>query len=171
MITIDASNLSEVLGDLLSRVEESVGESTLRTIGFEGAEIFKDQVKQNALAHKKTGILFDNIIVVRVTEDSDGNKRQVYKVTVRSGSSSSSPGGFYWRFVEYGHKYVPPNRKISIKTGRTIGWAAHRRAAELEYGNRRVPAYPFMRPAFESKKQAATDAMTRALSEILARNT
>ncbi|WP_292041445.1 HK97-gp10 family putative phage morphogenesis protein [Massilia sp. UBA6681] len=170
MITIDASNLSEVLGDLLSRVEESVGESTLRTIGFEGAEIFKDQVKQNALAHKKTGILFDNIIVVRVTEESEANKRQVYKITVRNGTGSS-PGGFYWRFVEKGHKIVPPNRKRSAKTGRTIGWAAHRRAAELEYGSRKVPAYPFFRPAYESKKQESVDAMTRTLSEILARNT
>lgn len=150
-------------------ITEATGESTLRTVGFAGAEIFRDQAKQNALDNKKTGMLFDNIIVKRVEEYSDGARYQSYVVMVRSGTASS-PGAFYWRFVEFGHKFVPRNKKISKKTGRTYGWAAHRRAAELEYGTATAPAYPFMRPAYESKKQEAVDMMTRTLAEQIARN-
>ena len=170
MIEFDISGLESAFGDFLTRVEDSVGESTLRTIGFAGAEIFRDQAKQNALANKKTGLLFDNIIVKRLEEESDGGKRQVYMVTVRNGRRDTSAGAFYWRFVENGHKFVPKNTNISPRTGKRVGWAAHRRAAELEYGNARVPAYPFMRPAYEGKKQEAVNVMTETLKEQLERN-
>jgi len=169
VIEIDASQLREALKDMVSRVEESVSEGVLRTVGFTGAEIFRDQAKQNSLAHKKTGVLYNSIIVKRIVEDSDGGKRQVYLVTVRSGRFGGDDA-FYWRFVEDGHKFVPRNKKISKKTGRTIGWKAHRKAAELEYGTSSAPAYPFMRPAYESKKSEVIDAMTRTLAEQIARN-
>lgn len=173
MIEIDASQLQEAMREMLSRVEESVGESALRTIGYAGAEIFRDQVKQNSLSNKKTGMLFDNIIVKRLEEDSDGGRRQAYMITVRNGTASS-PGAFYWRFVEKGHKFVPKNKKVSKKTGKTIGWKAHRQAAQrvadLEFGNKRTRAYPFMRPAYDSKKQEVIDVMTKTLAEQIARN-
>ncbi|NHZ81831.1 hypothetical protein F2P44_21495 [Massilia sp. CCM 8695] len=35
----------------------------------------------------------------------------------------------------------------------------------LEFGTAHSPAYPFLRPAYESKKQAAVDAMTRTLAQ------
>ena len=37
----------------------------------------------------------------------------------------------------------------------------------LEYGTRRMPAYPFIRPTFESKQAAAIDAFRNALREAL----
>jgi HK97 gp10 family phage protein len=169
VIEIDASQLQEALKEMVSRVEESVSESALRTIGFAGAEVFHARAKQNSLAHKKTGVLFNSIIVKRIVEDSDGGKRQVYLVTVRSGRYGGDDA-YYWRFVEDGHKFVPRNKKVSKKTGRTIGWKAHRKAAELEYGTASAPAYPFMRPAYESKKGEAIDVMTRTLTEQIARN-
>jgi HK97 gp10 family phage protein len=169
LIEIDASQLQEALKEMVSRVEESVSEGALRTVGFAGAEIFRDQAKQNSLAHKKTGVLYNSIIVKRITEDSDGGKRQVYLVTVRNGRYGGDDA-FYWRFVEDGHKFVPRNKKVSKKTGRTIGWKAHRKAAQLEYGTASAPAYPFMRPAYESKKAQAIDVMTRTLAEQIARN-
>ncbi|MEH6434287.1 HK97-gp10 family putative phage morphogenesis protein [Massilia sp. DD77] len=169
MIDFDPSGLIAAVESTADQVVNSVDEVTLRTVGFAGSEVFRDQVKQNALANKETGMLFDNIIVKRLEEESDGGKRQAYIVTVRSGTSSS-PGAYYWRWVEFGHRFVPKNKRISPKTGRTIGWAAHRRAAELEYGTATVPAYPFMRPAYESKKQEAVDVMTQTLAEQIARN-
>jgi len=169
VIEIDASGLQEALKEMVSRVEDSVSEGVLRTVGFAGAEIFRDQAKQNSLSHKKTGVLFNSIIAKRIVEDSDGGKRQVYLVTVRSGRYGGDDA-FYWRFVENGHKFVPRNKKVSKKTGRKIGWKAHRRAAELEYGTASAPAYPFMRPAYESKKAEAIDVMTRTLAEQIARN-
>jgi len=169
MIHFDTSNLLEVVQQTAEQVVGLIDESTLRTVGFAGADLFRDQAKQNALSNKKTGMLFDNIIVKRLEEESDAGKIQVYLVTVRKGSEVGD-GAYYWRWVEKGHKFVPRNKNISPKTGRKVGWAAHRRAAELEYGNARVRAYPFMRPAYESRKADAVDLMTRTLAEQLARN-
>ena len=169
MIEFDTSGLIDAVQQTAEQVVNSIDEVTLRAVGYAGADVFRDQAKQNALANKKTGILFDNIIVKRIEEESDGGKKQVYLVTVRNGNTSS-PGAYYWRWVENGHKFVPRNKNVSARTGRTIGWAAHRRAAELEYGNARVRAYPFMRPAYEGRKQEAVDLMTRTLAEMLARN-
>lgn len=165
----DPSSLIEAVQETVNQVNSVVDEEMLRTIGFAGADLFRDQAKQNALSNKKTGILFDNIIVKRMEEESDGARTQVYLVTVRNGNAASN-GAYYWRWVENGHKFVPKNTTVS-KRGRTIGWAAHRRAAELEYGNRRTRAYPFMRPAYEMKKHEAVDLMTRTLAEQMARNT
>ncbi|MFC3457259.1 MULTISPECIES: HK97-gp10 family putative phage morphogenesis protein [Massilia] len=165
----DTSSLVEVAQQTADQVVESIDESVLRAVGYAGADLFRDQAKQNALANKKTGMLFDSIIVKRIEEESDGGKIQVYLVTVRKGSAVGD-GAYYWRWVEKGHKFVPRNKNISPRTGRKVGWAAHRRAAELEYGNARVRAYPFMRPAYESRKNDAVDLMTRTLSEQLARN-
>jgi homoserine dehydrogenase len=149
VIDFDTAGFESAFGDFLASVEDSVGESTLRTVGFAGAEIFRDEAKVNAARNAKTRNLYNNIIVKRVEEESDGNIRQVYIVRVRNGKRG--PGAFYWRFVEYGHKFVPKNKNVSAKTGKTIGWAAHRRAAALEYGTASAPAYPFMRPAYSSK--------------------
>lgn len=169
MIDFDPSGLIEAVQETAEQVIDSVGESTLRTVAYAGADLFRDQVKQNALANKKTGMLFNSIIVKRLEEESSGGTRQVYLVTVRKGSYGGEDA-FYWRWVENGHKFVPKNKNVSARTGRTIGWAAHRRAAELEYGTRRTRAYPFMRPAYETKKQEAVNLMTQTLAEQLARN-
>jgi HK97 gp10 family phage protein len=170
MMDFDPSSLIETVQNTVNQVNGLVDDEMLRTIGFVGADLFRDQAKQNALSNKKTGILFDNIIVKRLEEESDAGRKQVYLVTVRNGNASSN-GAYYWRWVENGHKFVPKNTTVSKRTGRTIGWAAHRRAAELEYGNKRTRAYPFMRPAYEMKKQEAVDLMTRTLAEQMARNT
>lgn len=169
MIDFDPSGLIEAVQQTADEVIDSVDEPTLRTVAYAGADLFRDQAKQNALANKKTGVLYGSIIVKRLEEESDGGKRQVYLVTVRKGPYDGNDA-FYWRWVENGHKFVPPNRNTGARTGRTVGWAAHRRAAELEYGNKRTRAYPFMRPAYEGKKKEAVDLMTRTLAEQLARN-
>lgn len=169
MIEFDASSLTSAVQQTVDQVRRGAGEETMRATGFAGAELFREEAKRNALGHAKTYTIYRSIIVKRLEEESDGGNRQSYLVTVRSGQYNGSDA-FYWRFVEEGHKFVPRNKKVSPKTGRTIGWAAHRKAAELEYGTASAPAYPFMRPAYESKKHAAVDVMTRTLKEQIARN-
>lgn len=169
MIRFDASDLADVIRATAEQVRDSVDEPALRAAGFAGADVFREEAKRNAMSHIQTGTIYRNIIVKRIEEESRGDERQVYLVTVRKGNYEGGDA-FYWQWVERGHKFVPRNTKISARTGRKVGWAAHRRAAELEYGTATVPAYPFMRPAYESKKQQATDVMTRALAEQLARN-
>lgn len=169
MIRIDASELAQAVQSTVDRIRDATDESTLRQMGFAAADIFREEAKRNALSHVETGTIYRNIIVKRLERESDGDNKQVYLVTVRKGDYGGDDA-YYWRFVEYGHKFVPRNPNRSPRNGRKTGWREHRAAAALEYGTASAPAYPFMRPAYESKKRAATDAMTRTLSEILARN-
>jgi HK97 gp10 family phage protein len=162
MIRFDTTQLMAAVQQTVDQVASAIDEEGLRAVGFSGAEPFRDEAKRNARARAKTYTIHDNIIVKRLEEESDGARRQVYLVTVRAGTYGGTDA-FYWRFVERGHKFVP-------KTGKTTGWEAHRRAAELEYGTASAPAYPFMRPAYESKKQVAVDAMTSTLTQQLVRN-
>jgi HK97 gp10 family phage protein len=162
MIEFDASSLVTAMEETAAQVAAALDEPALRAIGFAGAEIFRDEAKRNAASHVKTGILYNNIIVKRLEEESDGAQRQAYLVTVRKGRYNGSDA-FYWKWVEGGHRFVPRKKK-----GKT--WKAHRAAAALEYGTASAPAYPFMRPAYESQKGNAIDAMTKKLQEQLERN-
>lgn len=163
MIKFDGESLRAALSDTSKKLVEAVGQGVLRPAGFAGAAIFRDEAKQNALSHVKTRVVYNNIIVKRLDEEAS-ERRQVYLVTVRSGKYGADGDAFYWRFVEQGHKFVP--HKPAGGKGST--WKAHRAAAQLEYGTSTVPAYPFMRPAYESKKQEAVDAMQAVLSTKIA---
>ena len=169
MIGFDVSELESAVRATVQEVQDGISESALRETGFTGAAMFQAEAKRNAASHAKSWTIYENIIIKRLEEESDGAKRQAYMVTVRRGKTGS-PKAFYWRWVEKGHKFVPKNKKISKRTGKKMGWKAHRLAAELEYGTATVPAYPYMRPAYESKRQAAVEAMTKTLAEQIQRN-
>ncbi len=160
MFKFDTSALVDAVKKQVEGITEAVGENTLRAAGFAGAEVFRDEAIQNAGKNRKTGVLQNNIIVKRLEEESDGGNRQAYLVTVRTGKFGEDGDAFYWRFVEFGHSFVRrrKNKRDTI---------TKRRAEALEFGTSRAPAYPFMRPAYESKKQEAADAMSAKLSEIL----
>lgn len=143
----------EVTGDLTSgfdRLLEAAGESTLRATGFAGADVFRQEAILRVPV--KEGIIKKNIIVKRAEELSDGNLRQVYLVTVRTGKHGKEGDAYYWKWVENGHKFVPRKAK-------KVAWKVHRAAAELEYGTSTKGAKPFMRPSYEAKKDAAIKAM------------
>lgn len=148
---LDLSDMFRAIKDTTDSLREAAGESTLRAAAVAGAAVFRDEAKQNALAHRQTGVLHNNIIIKHLPEESDGSRRQVYIVTVRTGKFGADGDAYYWRWVERGHKI------IWKKAGQSRN-DARKEAARLEYGTARVPAYPFMRPAFDSKKQPATEA-------------
>lgn len=137
---------------------EAAGESTLRSTGFAGALVIQEEAKQNALKSYKTGTIYRNIIIKRIEEESQDNERQTYIVTVRTGKRNVEGDAFYWDWVEQGHAFVPHN-PTSKK------WKMHREAARLEYGTSSVPAHPFMRPAYESKRGEALEAMKKRMAE------
>lgn len=178
MIQFDASELMAAVQQTVDRVASAINEDGLRATGFAGAEVFREEAKRNAAKNAKTFTIHRNIIVKRLEEKSDGGQRQAYLVTVRKGNFGGADA-FYWRFVEDGHAKVRKNKTVSEKTGKIVGWKAHRaeeerywkkKAAEMEFGSATVPAQPFMRPAYESKKQEAVDAMTRALTEQIGKD-
>lgn len=160
MFKFDTAAFQDAIAKATGQIAEAVGESSLRAAGFAGAEVFRDEAKRNASAHRKTGVLEKNIIVKRLEEESDGGKRQAYLVTVRTGKFGADGDAFYWRFVEQGHKFIRRGKGKDDTLKK-------RRVEALEFGTAMAPAYPFMRPAYESKKQEAADAMAAKLIEKL----
>ena len=150
---------AKLTGDLFSGLNKLLGaqgEQLLRAGGFAGAEVFQSEAVQ--LVPVRKGIIKRNIIVKRIEEKSNGATLQTYYVTVRKGKFNVEGDAFYWRWVEYGHSFV--RRK---KNG--ITWKAHREAMQLEYGSSSAPAQPFMRPAYDRKKNDAIAAMQRRMAE------
>lgn len=135
-----------------------LGESALRKAAVAGARVFRDEAQ--ALAPVDSGVLKRNIIIKHVPEASDDDRLQVYYVTVRHGKFGEDGDAFYWRFVEEGHRKSKPRvGPESLKT--------HRAAMLLEFGDSRVAARPYMRPAYEGRRVAAVQAMRDRLAEVV----
>lgn len=148
----------------LDRLTEMLGENALRAAGYAGAKVFQEEAIANTDKFKDpTGVIKRNIIVKRIEEESDGAKKQTYRVVVRKGKMNVEGDAFYAGFVEFGHNIV--RRKPTDKT-----WKAHRAAELLERGSSRVPARPFMTPAYYAGVRAALDAMRTRLAEKLKEN-
>lgn len=162
MFKFDTSQLTASVADAMNKLTAATGEETLRAAGFAGARVFREGAKERLISNGSviTGTLLRNIIVKRMEEKSDANKRQTYLVTVRSGVADSTNDAYYWRWVEAGHSFV----RRKPKSG-GASWAAHREASRLEYGSASAPAKPFMRPTYDSKQDEALAAMKKTLAE------
>lgn len=162
MTTFDMSSLRESIEGMVVNVREAVDERTLRAAGFAGAEVLREQAKHNARDHVQTGTIYKNIIAKRLEEDATASS-QAYLVTVRTGKFGADGDAYYWRWVEDGHLFVRKrkSKRDTIRKRR----AEAKEAEELEFGTASVPAYPFMRPAFESHGETAIDAMKAKLAE------
>lgn len=140
----------------LNALSAKGGELMLRSGGFAGAAVLRDQAVKNAQKSVVTGILQKNIIVKRREEKSDGAFRQNYIVVVRKGKFNVDGDAYYANWVEEGHKIVG-------KKPKGVTWKVHR-AAAAEYGSSRVPAYPYMRPAWDSLKGSLIEVMRTAMA-------
>lgn len=103
-----------------------------------GARVIRDEAKKNLLASiarngsESTGLLEKNLIVSRGKAPNDGNGER-YLVRVRRKNYEKPEGA----------------RGKPVTTLKT--------AHLLEYGSEHQPATPWLRPAFASTKQIATD--------------
>lgn len=160
MFKLDTSEFTASAKAAVDKLTASVGESTLRAAGFAGAKVFREGAKERLTANGSviSGVVLRNIIVKRQEELSDGNKRQTYLITVRSGKRNVEGDAYYWRWVEAGHSFVRRKPKGAK-------WKAHREASRLEYGTASVPAKPFMRPTYDSKQESALAEMRKTLSD------
>lgn len=148
-MSISVKFSSDVEG-ALSRLGEAMGERALRAAAFEGADIIRDEVVQRAPV--LTGLLKSDVLVKRLEEKSDGNQRQTYLITVRTGS----------------RKYTNNRRnKQKNRAGKSYQVAAAFYWRFIEFGTSKMPAQPFMRPAFDATKQAARAAIKAKLAEKL----
>lgn len=92
----------------------------------------KDRVR------RKTGTLADNIIITRDRRAKDKGATEGVQVTVR--------------YKATGYKDNARNRRSGKVGGTYKNYGPLFYAKFLEFGTSKMPAYPFMRPAFEQSK-------------------
>ena len=137
-----------------------------------GAKFMKAEVKAKAPLlsgftwgqHQPPGTLKRAIMTVFCPELSN-DYQATYKVTVKKGKKYRNRGkkgnlsqdAFYADWVERGHFYVPP------KTNDRTSWNAHRKQAKSKSDAVFIAAHPFMRPAWDTKKDQALEAIRKEL--------
>jgi HK97 gp10 family phage protein len=150
----------------------NIARNVLRASVNAGARVVRDQARINAPVlygalpkHQPPGTLKRSIVTAYIPEKS--NKQQAtYFVTVRQGKKyrsqskhqNKSQDAFYGAWVELGHYYVAPKPKGT-------NWERHRHHQHAT--GVFVPARPYLRPAFETKKYQSVDAMRNYLLDRL----
>lgn len=136
------------LQDALKKLPEKIARNGLRTAVYAGAKTIRDEAKVRAPVytgpvsegHPPPGTLARSIIMKQIPEES-GMYRQTFYVTVRQGK-----------------KYRKQGKKGNLSQD-----AFYWRFVEL--GTAKMSAHPFIRPAFESKKMEAVEAIKTRLAE------
>lgn len=123
------------LHDALLKLPDRVAKNALRAAVNAGASTIKKQVLANAPTD--TGLLKKNIYQKQIREAS-GQYRQTFAVGVRQGRARNKDGS---------KKELP------------FYWRF------MEFGTSKMPARPFIRPAFEAKKEEAVEAIGKKLDE------
>lgn len=143
----------EELAKWLRELPENVAKNDLRSATGAGAAVIRNEMRANALKIKVSGKLARSIYMKQIRERS-GPNRQTFYVAPRMGKKYQRVGkkgvdkdAFYAPWVELGH------------------YTAERKDGKS--APRWVPPSPFMRPAFESKKEAAVGAIGVKLRERL----
>lgn len=123
------------LAAALRELPQRVAKNALRAAVNAGASEIKKQVRKNA--PMDTGLLKKNIFQKQIREAS-GPYQQTFAVGVRQGRAKNKDGS---------KKELP------------FYWRF------MEFGTSKLPARPFLRPAFETKKEAAVKAIADKLDE------
>lgn len=140
----------------------NVGKNLLRAGVAAGAAEVRVEARKNALAIKRTGTLARSIYQKQIRELSDAEKQVFYvgarqgKKYQRVGKKGLSADAYYARFVELGHFTRPAGGgKLPRHTNR--GERNNAALASLVHSGqvKWVPPKPFLRPAFDVKKDAA----------------
>ena len=150
--TIQLTGFTE-LAAALRELPQRVAKNALRAAVNAGASVIKKQVVQNA--PEDTGLLKKEIYQKQIREKS-GDFRQTYFVGVRT----------------YKMKYANTraNRRKSRVTQageslKTYDINAAFYWRYVEFGTSKMTAKPFIRPAFEAKKEDAVEAIRTKLDE------
>lgn len=129
----------DALADAIANLEQAMSESTLRKGAAAGATVLKEEVV--ARAPRVTGGLAEGCTVAYAPEDSVAGKIATYVVT----------------FV--GDYPQRPNGKPGMRKRDVAGW--------IENGTSKKAARPFVRPAYEAKRQAAADRTQSVIADAL----
>lgn len=170
--TVKVTGLQE-LNRKLARLADDVQRKYLRGAVGAGARIFRDAAKRNAPVG--TGKLQRSIISKWIPEASSLH-RQLFLVTVKRGKHfrgkvktdkkgreriTKSYDAYYWTWIEFGH--------TTRLSGQKRTRAQIRKSLDVYKATGRfVPPRPFLRPAFESNKSAAIEAVRVELAKRIA---
>ena len=123
------------LAAALRELPQRVAKNALRSAVNAGATEIRKQVRLNAPVD--TGLLKKNIFQKQIREAS-GPTKQTFAVGVRQGNARNKDGS---------KKELPYYWRF------------------IEFGTSKLPAKPFVRPAFEAKKEDAVEAIKNKLDE------
>jgi len=174
----------EGFAELAAKLRDMPGTLSRRILAASvsaGALVIQQEMKKNAEGMRDTGTLARSIYRKYIPEAS-GPEKKVYYVAPRKGVKGSKKklskrlDAYYAQWVEFGHFSRPAGdaKKISQfatgtrntlrrKTNRGE-WNNKWLANQVQAGNVKwVPAHPFLRPAFDAKKEAAVDAIGQVL--------
>ncbi len=136
----------------------NAGASTIREQAVTNAPEFHGEVSKG---HPPPGTLKRSVKIKTARAPRGSATVQIY---VRSGGKNKRLDAYYWRWVEFGHFTRSSGGRLR-NTGR--GQANNARlAADVQSGAVKwIPANPFMRRAFDGKKEAAVTRFRDKLRE------
>lgn len=167
--TVTVTGLRELQTALAALADRTAKEYARGAVAA-GAKVIYEQAQANA--HKVSGTLMRSIYRKWIPAESNKN-RQTFLVSVRRGKKFAtrtvtnsrgksrtikSTDAYYWTMVEFGHLATGP---VKIRGG--VKSRAAQRKVLTSSGTRFVPGQKFMTNAYESKKQAAADAIKAEL--------
>ena len=136
------------LASALRELPQKVSRNALRAAVNAGATVIKKEA--GVKAPKDTGALKANMYQKQVREKS-GPETQTFYVGVRKGVAKYANTAANRRAGKAG--------KVYKDAGTTFYWRF------MEFGTSKMAARPFLRPAFESKKEEAVKAIAEKLDE------
>jgi len=151
---INMQGLEETLAALRALPSALSGKNggPIRAALFAAAKPFKATAQQRVRV--RSGELRDNIVIRRDRNPAASGVSERYTVTVRGGRRKYANTKLNRRLRRVGKRYEDV-------------WNANK-ARWLEFGTSRMPAYPFMRPAFEENKAGAVTIFADVLRERVA---
>lgn len=141
----------------LQSLEKSLQADIIRKDVRKGAKVIADQVKQNALGADPSGELSAAVAILNNPDDRTG----VYVTTRRSKRHQK---GYIAHIVEYG---AAPHL-IRAKKGKKLAFKRGDKSVVVdEVSHPGVKAHPFLRPAWETKKDEALERIGQALKKTI----
>lgn len=162
-VRMEVTGLSGVI-QALKELPKNISTNVSRGAAYAGAAVIRDKVGELAPVYSGTdprvgvGVLKKAVYAVRSKSEST-DERQVYFVGIRRGRKEQSKGrdAYYWTWVEFGHHVVPRAPKGAAKL--SVRQKAVVSGDSLVVGSSYVLPHPFFRPAYESSKENAANAI------------
>lgn len=177
LVQVDVKGIQELQLALLE-LPKKIAKNALRGAVYAGARIIAQEAKLKApvytgsvaQGHPPPGTLKRSIITKQIPEKSNAFNQTFY-VTVRKGKKYQKQGkkgnlsqdAYYANWVEFGHHYAP--RGKHGYGSRKQAMQAVRSGQAMISGSYYMAPKPFMRPAFDSKANEATEAIKERLAQ------